>query len=376
MLLLRHDAELATGGFDVTLSSSWPLPDLEGCNSSQYEEPSSPHSCSLSPRLYRRHFDAVCVCNGHFFSPFYPAVPGLTPPAAPTGVHSQLISRAASPALCSSRPPIVMHSFHYRSPLPFTGLRVLIVGSGHSGTDIAGEVCSTARSVHLSSRRSVEEDYAHAAVLHRLQLAGKPLCTAFASFHYCGQLLAVSSSSPAVTLLDQTDAPQQRSLDVDVVLCATGFHYDFPFLCPSSLPLRTDELHVSGLYAHLWYPTAEAEAGALVFPALQWSVVPFPLCEVQCEWVARVLQGVCRLSSEEEQRRWLREEEKRQATLGLSGRYLERCDSMVESVRWMLQRMREGGGDELFDYELVIDDERRVRRRGRATLRPADIIQQ
>lgn len=61
---------------------------------------------------------------------------------------------------CPNRPPLpgefagrVMHSSEYRSPSVFTGKRVLIVGCGNSGADIAVDAVHHAASVDLSVRR-------------------------------------------------------------------------------------------------------------------------------------------------------------------------------------------------------------------------------
>ena len=84
---------------------------------------------------------------------------------------------------------------------------------------------------------------------------------------------------------------------------------------------------------------------------------------MQVEWQARVIKGEVRLPSAEEQRRWVKEEEEGRRRRGLTGRYLERCDSMVEYVRWVVLQMKDS--DALYPYEYTIDDERRVRTRPR-----------
>ncbi len=61
----------------------------------------------------------------------------------------------------------VSHSQSYRSPEPFTGQRVLVVGAGNSGCDIAAEVSAVAASTELALRHGVH-------VLPRY-LSGRPV---------------------------------------------------------------------------------------------------------------------------------------------------------------------------------------------------------
>lgn len=66
------------------------------------------------------HCDAVVVANGHYSVPWWPDIP--------------LMAETA----CQ-----VLHSHFYRTPAAFKGKRVLVVGAGLSGVDIANElVCA------------------------------------------------------------------------------------------------------------------------------------------------------------------------------------------------------------------------------------------
>ncbi|MBA3981401.1 MAG: monooxygenase [Alcanivorax sp.] len=75
-----------------------------------------------------RHFQGVLIANGTLHHPNMPALPG------------EFAGR-------------VMHSSEYRSPEAFDGQRVLVVGCGNSGADIAVDAVHHARSVDLSVRR-------------------------------------------------------------------------------------------------------------------------------------------------------------------------------------------------------------------------------
>ncbi|XXH05737.1 hypothetical protein Hte_012173 [Hypoxylon texense] len=83
---------------------------------------------------WQETFDAVILANGHYSVPYIPHVPGLEEYA-------------------QKFPGRVMHSKYYRSPLPFAGQRVLVVGNSASGHDLAAELASTASPPVLQSRR-------------------------------------------------------------------------------------------------------------------------------------------------------------------------------------------------------------------------------
>lgn len=75
-----------------------------------------------------RRFDAVLIATGTLHHPHQPALPGNF-----TGT--------------------LMHSAQYKSPSQLSGKRVLVVGCGNSGADIAVDAVRSAASVDLSVRR-------------------------------------------------------------------------------------------------------------------------------------------------------------------------------------------------------------------------------
>ena len=52
-----------------------------------------------------------------------------------------------------------LHSHDYRTPEPFAGKRVLVIGTGNSGLDIAADVCLTAARTVLSARHAVQLEF-------------------------------------------------------------------------------------------------------------------------------------------------------------------------------------------------------------------------
>lgn len=75
-------------------------------------------------------FDAVIVCNGHFSNPFYPSIKGME--------HFKERS---------------LHSHYFRKPDKYTGKKVLVIGGGPSGIDIARMVGQVADKVYFSFRK-------------------------------------------------------------------------------------------------------------------------------------------------------------------------------------------------------------------------------
>jgi cation diffusion facilitator CzcD-associated flavoprotein CzcO len=73
-------------------------------------------------------FDQLAVANGHHWQPRWPSYPG-----AVAGEY--------------------FHAHHYRRAAPFAGKRVLVVGGGNSGCDIAVARAGVAASVDASWRR-------------------------------------------------------------------------------------------------------------------------------------------------------------------------------------------------------------------------------
>lgn len=77
-------------------------------------------------------YDAVFVCNGHFFEPFIPNFAGT----------KEFKGK-------------LLHTHDFRSAERFQGQDVLVIGSGPSGLDVVMMLSTVAKSVSLSQRRSL-----------------------------------------------------------------------------------------------------------------------------------------------------------------------------------------------------------------------------
>eukprot|EP00884_Botryococcus_braunii_P021529 jgi/Botrbrau1/805/Bobra.0352s0002.1 len=232
----------------------------------------------------------------------------------------------ALPSLEGSFSGIVMHSVQYREPSILKGQRVLVVGAGPSGADIATEAAREAGSATLSLRHGM---YA----FHRYGKDGRPSDTKNAA--WLGLLpwklrqyimtRAVQPKAlpgfpqPAYQLLQRTGhlktKPGIASLedrtvqfvdgtreDFDVIIFATGFRESTPFLS-SELEgrLRSADGQLS-LYLNIVPP----DVPGLYFTGFVRQLGPiFPSFHEQALFLADLLQGKCKLPAPESMRQSL-----------------------------------------------------------------------
>jgi cation diffusion facilitator CzcD-associated flavoprotein CzcO len=146
-------------------------------------------------------YDAIVVCNGHYAKPYIPAIAN--------------IDRFKGQ---------VLHSHNYRIPEPFANKTVVVLGGGQSGRDIAQELCSTAQKVVLAHRAA-------------------PI-----------RMPPLEETTPVVDVNDQGHLVtcDQEVVEADVLIYATGYHFDFPFLnlAQSGLSMQPPK-RIQGLYRHL-----------------------------------------------------------------------------------------------------------------------------
>jgi len=196
-------------------------------------------------------FDACVICNGHYSKPRVPQWPGQ-----------------------EEFPGIQMHSHNYRRPEKFKGKRVLVVGAAFSGSDISQELLEYgAKAVYLSGRSW--EDLAKGQMLENSR-----------------EVLRVNNierlhEDGSVSFIDGT-----RVDDVDVIMYATGYLYEFPFLSNVPDAPSVKDNRVSVLYKHVFPPRL---GPTLSFVGLPWKVVPFPQFQLQAQWIGACLNGSVQL---------------------------------------------------------------------------------
>lgn len=251
-----------------------------------------------------RRFQTLVVANGHHWDPLYPSLPG----------------EFAGEEL---------HSRDYKTPDVLAGRRVLVVGAGNSGCDIAVEAAHHAEAAFLSMRRGY----------HFLPkfLRGKPIDVAGETLHRWGfplwlrRAVAGAMIHIAVGPLENFGLPrpdhrlfeshpivnsqllyelghgrlriksnvselrggQVKFADgsaesIDLIVYATGYKISFPFLDPS---LLLDERGLPRLYLNAFHPQRDDlfVAGLIQPDSGLWG-----LADLQCAIMARYLRGLQR----------------------------------------------------------------------------------
>jgi dimethylaniline monooxygenase (N-oxide forming) len=243
-------------------------------------------------------YDAVFVCSGMFGEPLMPRVPGLE------GFGGT-----------------VLHSRAYTDARPFAGQRVLVMGTGSSGVDIAAEVAQVARRVWLSGRDDAWKRASGGPL-------GRPAGWRSRLARHARLRLGLSEPRPAgyaartdAAFTMQRDHPilsaplreaveagtvarmpgvermdgarvvfaDGSSEEVDAIVCATGYALRFPFLDEGIFRATPDGL---GLYRAVFHP----DRPTLAFIGMSRATgAILPFAEMQARWAARVLTGAIAL---------------------------------------------------------------------------------
>jgi dimethylaniline monooxygenase (N-oxide forming) len=253
-----------------------------------------------------QRFDAVVVSAGHYWEANVPELPGE--------FHGTL-----------------MHARDYRTPEPFAGQRVIVVGGAQSALDIATEISTTARKTtlasgavhHLIPRRVLGrpfDDFDSAASLlvplpvmrmlvrgllaagravpdrgglpaprHRLFETRWPAVVSPAA--EAALRARAFASRPAISALagERVRFAGGGEEEADAVVFATGYRIGFPFL-PDRLG-RGEEWEFP-LYRRILSPYAQ---GLAFIGVLEPGPGLFAIVERQAAWLAEVLAGRLRV---------------------------------------------------------------------------------
>ncbi|XP_077188358.1 dimethylaniline monooxygenase [N-oxide-forming] 4-like [Paroedura picta] len=256
-------------------------------------------------------FDAVMVCSGRYAEPNLPldSFPGI----------KKFKGRC-------------LHSWEYKDETEFERKRVLVVGAGNTGGDIAAEVSRAAAKVFLSTRSGTW-------VMSRISEAGWPFDMIFTNRfknsiqkllpagiskkmmtkifgrwfnHENYGLIPLESSWISLILNDELpsrilygsvvvkqnvkeftetsvifdDGTVEK--DIDAVIFATGYTPSFPFLEESLQNVCGSNM---SLYKQIFPPQLEKPTLAIMgFIAVTGSILP--AVEIQARWVTSVFKGV------------------------------------------------------------------------------------
>ncbi|KAF3691142.1 Dimethylaniline monooxygenase [N-oxide-forming] 5 [Channa argus] len=264
----------------------------------------------------RHVFDAVICCSGHFN---YPNLPLKDFPGIETFEGKYF------------------HSWDYKGPEDMYGKRVVVIGIGNSGGDIAVEGSRVAEQVYLSTRsgawviRQVSDnglpvDRFNTRFFHIMLkllpmsflnwLGEKKLNSMYdhamyglkPKHRFFSQIPVINDDLPFKILSGAVIVkPNLREIrgstvvfddgstveNVDMIVFATGYNYDFPYLTNNAIYKSG---HRVGLYKLVLPPNLEHPTLAIVgFIHSDGAIMP--QAEMQARWVARVFKGHKKLPS-------------------------------------------------------------------------------
>lgn len=275
-------------------------------------------------------FDGVMVCTGHHVTPSMATFPG------------QELFKGE-----------IIHTHSYKRPADFVGKRVVVVGIGNSGGDVAVELSMVNPKVYLSTRRG-------AWVVHRVGPNGKPFDTLFLrrsvnflfnnvpykvvcstsenfiNYHFdhsqykikpkhriFEQHIMVNDALPNRILSGTVELKnnieritetgviiqgETEEIPCDVIIMATGYKVDFPFIDQSLVRVVDNKVD---LYKYVFAPNLQPHPETLAFIALAQPIgALFPIAEMHSRWFAQVMSGKTRLPSEEKMRREIEKKHK------------------------------------------------------------------
>lgn len=279
--------------------------------SSQGQIDSSVKHLNLNSAVKCEVFDFVIVCTGHHWKPRMPDFIGMD--------------------TFSGK---ILHSHAYRMPYSYKDDRVIVVGVGNSGMDIASELSQHASQVHISSRSGtwivpkttlfgVPTDHLSTRLGHLiprsilnfgmesltklhfgdLRKYGLSARHDYLSAHptvneaVIGQLQSgkiqvhtniAHINGNTVTFIDNT------SIDVDVIIHCTGYLVEHPFLDHSIVGREEEGSNRVQLYKHI-FPINHKNLAFVGLVQPPGSILP--VAELQSRLIAKVISGQIELPS-------------------------------------------------------------------------------
>ncbi|MBP7999878.1 MAG: NAD(P)-binding domain-containing protein [Chloroflexi bacterium] len=247
-----------------------------------------------------RAYRAVIVASGHHWHPRWPDFPGE--------FHG-----------------LIMHAHDYKVPDPFKDQRVLVVGIGNSGVDLACEMGRNAAKTFLSTRRSAHIipkyalgrplDHYTSSAFSRLPLRLQQLLYYYLLYWVRGDQRRYGVPLPPNPILAEHPTVSQDLLhkvkaglvtmkpnidrlmgnrvrftdgseeQLDAIIYATGYKINFPFLSPEVYQVQAN---VMNLYLHVVPPELP---GLYFLGFIQPLGAIMPLAELQAQWIAGLLKG-------------------------------------------------------------------------------------
>ncbi|CAM1508333.1 Fc.00g051810.m01.CDS01 [Cosmosporella sp. VM-42] len=205
-------------------------------------------------------FDAVVVANGHYSTPLIPEMKGAR-------------------EFAEAYPGVIRHSKQYRTPRPFKDQKVVVVGNGPSGLDIALQINTECRKPGLISVRQPTSP-------ERLAHIG------------CEEVAEIEEFLVDKKAVRFSDG--RIETEIDAIIFCTGFLFSYHFLPSLQHKLITTGRGIHGLYKHLFH----IQHPTLAFPGLNMKAVPWPLSEGQAAVFSAVWSNNLQLPAKEEMEAW------------------------------------------------------------------------
>ncbi|RWS27198.1 dimethylaniline monooxygenase [N-oxide-forming] 5-like protein [Leptotrombidium deliense] len=273
----------------------------------------------LNQKTDERVFDAVLVCSGHHVKPLIPTFYG----------QEKFKGK-------------IIHSHSYRTAHSFEDKNVVVVGIGASGADIAVEASRIAKQVYVSSRSGawvmsrvsrngipadaslttrfinlilskippkisnyLFEKFLNSYFDHRLYGLNpkhEPLSALFtindclANCIICGaikMLRNITEFTENGVIFEGMD----KEVKCDVVVLATGYEIQFPFLGSSVISIVDNKLK---MYKNVFLPHLKHPKTLAFIGLVQPTSGVFPICEMQSRWFASLMNNLIKLPSREE----------------------------------------------------------------------------
>lgn len=269
-------------------------------------------------KQFKEIFDGVMICSGHHV---YPIIPKFLGQEEFKGT--------------------IIHTHSYKKPAGFEDKRVVVVGVGNSGGDVAVELSNIASQVYLSTRRGCW-------VIHRVGPKGRPLDITYMrrswnvlfnllpypvvcyfveremnqrfdhgmyqlkpDHHIFGQHPMVNDALPnrilSGTVVVKGNIKQftskgilfegeEEETEVDTVVLATGYEVYFPYLSKELVSVDNNKVE---LYKYEFPPNLKHRTLALIGLGQPVGAL-FPISELQARIFALSMSGKVKLPSTEE----------------------------------------------------------------------------
>ncbi|RWS24425.1 Flavin-containing monooxygenase FMO GS-OX-like 2 [Leptotrombidium deliense] len=200
-------------------------------------------------RLFTKTFDAICVCNGRY------SMPGI-PETLKEDMKKTKIK--------------IIHSHDYRESKQFMNENVFILGAGPSGIDICLEIAEVAKNVYLCHH--LNEQFLD--LPRNITQINSPIA---------------SIGVKAVKMKNGTE------IELDSIVFATGYNYDFTFL-DSSCDIKVTK---SGRVLHTYLHLINIAHPSMAIWAIPQKILPFPLYNQQVIFFLKSLLKEFTLPSKE-----------------------------------------------------------------------------